>query len=239
MNIHKKVLLALIAALSIMPLMHSFLPCGDTVPGVLRVGIVPENLPWSDIDSFGNAIGFDPELVQAVAGLLGYETVQFVGFADAFDAQAALTAGTINIYANSGQLLSIPPVNFIGIVTDISGIASGSLNGWIFNTACCRLARQVELAINQLVANGRYAQILQILRLNNLTNGLNLGLPTSATGVLQEPFPFASSEAGTIPTTCITAGPVSLPELNCISAFLQNGCSISTTFTGATGLTPA
>lgn len=217
-----------------MPSINSFLPCGNTIPGVLRVGILPQNLPWSDIDVFGNAIGFDPLLAQEVAKILGYQTVQFTGFPDDASALAALSVGTIDIYANSALSLAVPPTTTIGVVTDISGIAFNIANGWRLNLGCCALARQIELAINQIVVNGQYAQILQILRLNNLLNGAIVGVP-QANGVLVEPFPFASSEIGTIPTTCLSAGPISLPQLNCISAFLQNGCVISTTFTGATG----
>ena len=122
-----------------------------------------------------------------------------------------------------------------GVITDISQIyATNTARGWELSLGCCGLARRIELALNEIVNNGRYAQILQLLRLNNLTNGELLGVP-SPSGVLFEPIPFASSEAGTIPTTCISAGPVSLPQTNCISAFLQAGCAISTTFTGVTG----
>lgn len=233
-NIHKKVLLTLIASVSMMPSIKSFLPCGNTIPGVLRVGILPGNLPFSDVDSFGNAIGFDPLLAQAVAQLLGYQTVQFTGFATTAAAEAALDAGTIDIYADSSNSLPLSASPYIGVITDISQLfATNTARGWELSLGCCGLARSIELAINELVNNGRYAQILQLLRLNNLTGGETLGVP--APGVLLEPFPFASSEAGTIPTTCISAGPVSLPQLNCISAFLQNGCVISSTFTGATG----
>lgn len=236
-NIYKKLLLTIIASLSMIPSIKSFLPCGNTIPGVLRVGILPGNLPWSDIDAFGNAIGFDPLLAQAVAKILGYETVQFIGFPDDATGLAALSVGTIDIYANSADGLTVPPATTIGVVTDISGLSLGIANGWQLNLGCCGLARQIELAINQIVANGQYAQILQLLRLNNLLNGTILGVP-QPNGVLVEPFPFASSEVGTIPTTCLTAGPISLPQLNCISAFLQNGCVVSTTFTGATGQAP-
>ena len=235
MNTHK-ILLTLIASISLMPsFVQSSIACGAAIPGVLRVGVLPGNLPWSDVDGFGDAIGFDPLLAEAIAQLLGYESIQFTGFATAGAAQAALTAGTIDVYANSAQDLTVPPTDFIGIITDISGFYdSGAINGWQLNLACCGLARSIELALNQIVDNGRYAQILQTLRLNNLTSGLLLGFP-SPSGVLLEPIPFASSEAGTIPTTCLTAGPISLPLTNCISAFLQNSCAITATFTGVTG----
>ncbi len=231
---HKKILFVLVASLTTMPLINSFLPCGNTIPGVLRVGILPGNLPFSALDAFGNAIGFDPLLAQAVAQILGYQTVQFTGFASTADAEAALNAGTIDIYADSGNSLPLALSPYIGVITDISQLfATNTARGWELSLGCCGLARNVELAINQIVNSGRYAQILQLLRLNNLTSGETLGVP--APGVLLEPFPFASSEAGTIPATCLSAGPVSLPQLNCISAFLQDSCTISTSFTGATG----
>lgn len=235
-NTHKKILLTLIASISLMPgIVKSFLPCGTTIPGVLRVGILPGNLPFSDIDAFGNAIGFDPLLAQAVAQLLGYETVQFIGFGSTAAAEAALDTGTIDIYADSSNSLPLALSPYIGVITDISQIyATNTARGWELSLGCCGLARRIELALNEIVNNGRYAEILQLLRLNNLTNGELLGVP-SPSGVLFEPIPFASSEAGTIPTTCISAGPVSLPQTNCISAFLQAGCAISTTFTGVTG----
>jgi hypothetical protein len=235
MNVNKKILLTLIAWVSLMPcVVKSFLPCGTTIPGVLRVGILPGNLPFSDIDAFGNAIGFDPLLAQAVAQLLGYETVQFIGFGSTAAAEAALDTGTIDIYADSSNSLPLALSPYIGVITDISQLyATNTARGWELSLGCCGLARRIELALNEIVNNGRYAEILQLLRLNNLTDGFTLGVP--APGVLLEPFPFASSEAGTIPTTCISAGPVSLPQTNCISAFLQAGCSISITFTGVTG----
>ena len=224
------------ASLSLMPIMKAAVSCGTAIPGVLRVGILPDNLPFSAVSS-GVAVGFDPLLVTAVAQLLGYDSVQFTGFASSSLALTALTAGTIDVYANSGRTLAIPPTTYIGVVTDISALDFGDVSGWAVTLGCCSLALSIEAAITQLVENGTYAQILQTLRLNNLTAGDLLGFPVSATGVLLQPFPFASRETGTIPSTCTVVGPISLPAKNCISAFLQLSCSgATTTFTGATGL---
>lgn len=223
------------------------LACGNSGAGVLNVGFLPGNLPYSDWSAASNsAVGFDPLLIQAAAKLLGFGTVNFIGYANQPAALSALNAGVIDVYVNSGRALSVPPTNFIGVVTDISSIAEGIVRGWAVNLGCCTLALQLEAAVTKLVENGTYADILQTLRLNGLTGGELLGLPNfslfvtsptglGATGVLLEPFDFASSEVGTIPSACSVAGPVSLPQTNCISAFLQSNCSGITTFTGATG----
>lgn len=237
-NIHKKILFIVLTSLSSLSILQAAIPCGNAIPGVLRVGILPGNLPYSDVNTAGNAIGFDSLLAQAVAQVLGYSSVQFTGFGSSSAAQAALTAGTIDVYANSATNIT-PPSAFIGVVTDISdlGISSTVVYGWQLNPACCALARRIELAVNQIVGNGQYAQILQTLRLNGQTGGLTLGVPSP--GFLLQPFPFASSEVGTIPATCLSTGPVSLPATNCISAFLAAGCTITTTTTGVTGVIPS
>lgn len=248
MNIHKKIFLGLAALMLVSPFAKAALvPCGNSGSGVLNVGFLPGNLPFSGWDSVTNsAVGFDPLLVTAVAELLGYDTVNFIGYASNPAALAALNAGTIDVYVNSGRALSVPPTTFIGVVTDISSIAEGIVRGWAVNLSCCILALQFEAAITQLVANGTYAEILQTLRLNNLTGGDLLGFPDysafvtsptglGATGVLLEPFAFAGSEVGTIPSACSTVGPISLPQTNCISAYLQSTCTPTNTFTGATG----
>lgn len=243
MNMHKKLFMGI--ALLLSPFVSSaFLPCGTSVPGVLNVGFLPDSLPWSDWDPITNsAIGFDPLLITAAAKLIGYDTVNFTGYGSAPDALAALSAGQIDVFAYSVTALdATAPIGFIGVVTDISALAVGVVNGWQLNLGCCELALQLEAAVTHLVENGTYAKILQLVRLNGWTNGQTLGIPTSASGVLQEPFEFASSEVGTIPTDCAQFGPnfaVDLPATNCISAYLQANCTPSTTFTGATGLTPA
>lgn len=219
-------------------------PCGTATGSaglVLNVGILPGNLPYSDIVA-GQPVGFDVLLVIRVAKLLGYDTVNFIGYASGAVAEAALIAGDIDIYANSAEFPEIPPTNFIGIVTDISELyRANEVNGWILNTTCCDLAEQIQAAINQVVASGGYAQILQQLRLANQTAGMVLGQPYTGNQpvpVLFQPFPFASDEIGTIPAICSPTGPnfvVNLPRTNCISAFLQSNCLLTITFTGATG----
>lgn len=214
-------------------------PCGSSGAGVLNVGILPVNLPYGDVSS-GNAIGFDPLLAEAVAKLLGFDTVNFIGYASPGFALAALAGGEIDIYANSATpLVTTYPYSTIGVVTDISNVvASGGIpNGWQVNLGCCALALSLEAAITQIVANGTYAQILQEVRLNGWSNGRVLGISTTNNifGALQEPEPFDSSEIGTIPAPCLAAGPISLPQTNCISAFLQANCTPTTSFTGATG----
>ncbi len=216
-------------------IIHAAVPCGTSGSGVLNVGFLPGNLPYSDYDSITNsAIGFDPLLITAVAKLLGYDTVNFIGYGSNALGEAALSSGAIDVYANSALVLAHPPTTFIGLVTDISDITAGVVKGWLVNLGCCTLALKIEAAISQLVQNGAYAQILQYLRLNGLTGGDTLGLPLSAAGVLQEPFPFVSSEVGTIPSACSAAAPVSLPTTNCIGAYLQSICTPGTSFTGAT-----
>lgn len=247
MNIHKKLFVGI--ALLLSPLLsNASVPCGTSAPGVLNVGILPDNLPWSDWDSVTDmAIGFDPLLITQAAKLLGYDTVNFIGFGSVVAGITALNAGEIDVFADSSLILpASAPYSTIGVVTDISDLSlpGGEPLGWKFNLACCHLALLLEAAVTQLVENGTYARILQDLRLNDLTNGLVLGIPrvVSPSGILQEPFDFASSELGTIPATCNASGSlsvgVSLPQTNCISAYLQTVCTPSTPFTGATGIIP-
>jgi hypothetical protein len=237
-NIYKNIIVILGLICALCPLAQASLPCGTSSAGVLNVGILPGNLPYSNVVD-GVAVGFDPLLVTQVAKLLGYSTINFIGYGNTFLAEGALNAGFIDIYANSATILSVPPTAFIGIVTDISGLASPVAKGWLLGPTCCALAEQIDAAITQIVTTGAYAQILQSLRLNGQTGGLTLGVPSP--GVLLEPFPFASSEIGTIPSFCAPPGPnftVTLPQTNCIAAYLQANCAPTTTFTGATGQTP-
>lgn len=240
MNIHNKIFFGIALVLS--PLVAgAFLPCGTTAPGVLNVGFLPQNLPYSDWDvNTNSAVGFDPLLIVAAAKLIGYETVNFIGYGTDGDGLDALAAGEIDVYANSELSLSTSaPYATIGVVTDISNLSvTDEPTGWQLNLGCCELALQLEAAVTHLVENGTYAKILQLVRLDGLTGGDTLGIPAAQDGVLQEPFEFASSEIGTIPTTCAQFGPnfaVDLPVTNCISAYLQANCTPSTTFTGATG----
>lgn len=240
MNIHKKLLLGI--ALLLSPFIaNAFLPCGTSAPGVLNVGIIPQSLPFSDWDAITNsAIGFDPLLITAAAKLIGYDTINFTGYGNDLDALADLAAGVIDVFAFSDESLdTTPPYATIGVVTDISALSlTNQPNGWQLNLGCCELALQLEAAVTRLVENGTYAKILQLVRLNGWTGGDVLGIPADQGGVLQEPFEFASSEIGTIPTECATFGPnfeVDLPQTNCISAYLQANCTPTTTFTGATG----
>lgn len=218
---------------------YAAVTCGASAAGVLNVGILPVNLPYSAVQS-GVAVGFDPLLIEAAATLLGYNKVNFIGYSTAGAAIAALNSGAIDVYANSRTPLAThSPYSTIGVVTDISNeLASGGIpNGWLVNITCCRLALLLEAAVTQLVENGTYARILQEVRFAGLADGRTLGISTlnNPTGALQEPDPFASSEVGTIPSACLASGPVGLPPTNCISAFLQANCLPPTTFTGATG----
>lgn len=240
---HKKLLVGI--ALLLSPFISSaFLPCGTSAPGVLNVGFLPDSLPYSDWDPITNsAVGFDPLLIVAAAKLIGYETINFIGYGTEPDALTDLAAGVIDVFAYSGaDLVTSPPYATIGVVTDISALSvTDEPNGWQLNLGCCELALQLEAAVTHLVENGTYAKLLQLVRLNGLTGGAVLGIPAAQGGVLQEPFEFASSEIGTIPTDCAQFGPnfaVDLPATNCISAYLQANCTPITTFTGATGLIP-
>lgn len=230
-NTYKKIIVSLLL-IGCAQTLDAAVSCGASAPGVLNVGILPDNLPYSDIVA-GDAVGFDPLLAVAVAKLLGYDTVNFIGYGDTTLALTALLDGDIDVYANSGLLLPVSP--FIGVVTDISAINLGEAYGWALNPNCCTLAELLDAAITKVVNTGIYAQILQELRADGLTDGYVLGYPyLYASGILEEPFPYASAELGTIPYVC--DGPVGLPRYNCIAAYLQSVCSPVTTFTGATGL---
>ncbi len=239
MNTYKKILLSLWLIGALCPLAQASIPCGTSSAGVLNVGILPGNLPYSDVVS-GQAVGFDPLLAIQIAKLLGYNTVNFIGFGSEANALAALIAGTIDIYANSANFLNTPPTDFIGVITDISELyQANEVNGWLLNANCCILAEQIQMALNQIIASGGYAQILQQLRLEGQTGGMILGQPytgNTPVPVLFQPFSFASDEIGTIPSICTLIN--SLPATNCIGAYLQANCVQSTTFTGATGQLP-
>lgn len=234
---HKKLFLG--AAVLLSPLLaDAFLPCGTTAPGVLNVGILPDNLPFSDLDSVTNsAIGFDPLFITAVAKLLGYETINFIGYGSNADGLDALASGEIDVYANSNLLLTTTaPFNTIGVVTDITDLIDGEAFGWQLNPGCCGLALALDAAVTYAVENGTYGNVLQQLRADGLTNGATLGVPLN---LLLAPFPFASTEIGTIPPICGPADPAALPATNCISAYLQAHCAPANTFTGATAQIPS
>ena len=116
-----------------------------------------------------------------VAKLLGYSSVNFIGYGNSSLALAALTSGAIDIYANSNLTLAVPPTSSIGIVTDISrlNLSSGPIaRGWVVNASCCALAEQIDAAITQLVDTGVYAQLLQAVRLAGQTSGSRWVFPT-------------------------------------------------------------
>ncbi len=238
MNTRKIVLMGIAFMGLLSPfIVDASIPCGTTDSStVLNVGILPGNLPWSAFTGAGVPEGFDVLLIKVVAELLGYSTVNFISYANAGAAEAALAAGTIDIYANSGVNFSaIPPSPYIGVITDVSGLNSGAVRGWLLAGTCCDLALALEVSINAVTDSGEYAYILQTLRLDGLTGGLLLGRPASATGVLLDPFVFASSEVGTIPLACATGPIAQLPATNCISNYLQASCSV-TVVTGVTGI---
>lgn len=239
-NMHNKLFIGI--ALLLSPFFaNASVPCGTSAPGVLNVGFLPQNLPYSDWNETTNsAVGFDPLLISAAAKLIGYDTVNFIGYGTNADGLTDLATGIIDVYVNSEELLNTAaPYTTIGVVTDISSLSStGEPNGWQLNLSCCELALQLETAVTYLVENGTYAKILQLVRLDDLTDGQVLGIPADQDGVLQSPFEFASSEIGTIPTDCAQSGPdfaVELPATNCMSAYLQANCTPAATFTGATG----
>ena len=233
---------------AIFPLAHASVPCGTSSAGVLNVGLLPGivGAPYYSTITAGVATGFDPALAIQVAKLLGYSTVNFIGYPNIAAAVSALNAGTIDIIAASNEAISSLQAGYLGIVTDLSRLFSNGLAyGWILSDTCCALAESIDAAITQLVDTGVYAQILQSVRLEGLVPaGVSLGYPNNTgivppvTGRLLEPFPFASNELGTIPAACAPVGPnflVTLPQTNCIGAYLQANCAPPTTFTGATG----
>ena len=231
---------------AISPLAHASVPCGTSSAGVLNVGLLPgiPGSPYYSTITAGVATGFDPALSIQVAKLLGYSTVNFIGYSSFAAGLTALASGAIDILAASNEQLAFLPSGTLGIVTDIARLyVDGDPFGWLLNDTCCALAESIDAAITQLVDTGVYAQILQSVRLAGLVPaGTFLGYPETVaatyTGRLLEPFPFASSELGTIPAACAPAGPnflVTLPQTNCIGAYLQANCIPTTTFTGATG----
>jgi ABC-type amino acid transport substrate-binding protein len=250
-NTHK-IIVSLVLCLMSLRLIDAAVPCG-TASGsagfVLNVGLLPgiPGAPYYSTISGGVATGFDPALATQVGKLLGYNKINFIGYPSVPAGLAALNAGAIDILAASNLNISALPLGFLGIVTDIARLDSnGQAFGWLLKNSCCVLAENIDAAITRLVITGVYAQILQAVRLAGLVPpGISLGYPVSDAGGiigrLEQPFPFASNELGTIPAICSPSGAnlvVSLPATNCISAFLQSNCTPTTTFNGATGQAP-
>lgn len=221
--------------------------CGSD--GLLNVGILLENLPYSAYDPFTNApFGFDVDLICALARSLGYN-INFEFFTSNLAGQLALLAGDIDIYANSAIDLNDTFLSsFNGLVTDMSHITStgdaqsasaSPLRGYFFNAACCPLIRLFESALTNLVENGTYANLVQKQRQDPRQAGFLTGLgqfsftPTGP-NKLVEPLEFHSTLAGTISTGCTGPRP-SLPVSTCLSQFVINNTPCSFTFTGATG----
>jgi|GEM_PF-2294373 len=208
----------------------------------LNVGILDDNLPYSAIIG-DTAAGFDPLLITLIAKRLGYGIVNFIVCASPSDALSNVLLGIIDVYANSGNAVTLfdPSASINGIVTDISKIYSTlSPNGYVVYIACCDLALKIEQAINEIVANGQYAQLLQAVRLADHTEGFILGMPTSSSvsGILLEPGPFFSSEFGSIGASgCAPSGPSYqepvLASLSPISAYLL--ANFTPTITGPSG----
>jgi ABC-type amino acid transport substrate-binding protein len=243
-NIFKHILCA-VTLFALVRIEAASVTCAAAPIITLNVGILNGNLPYSNVAVVGGistAEGFDPLLVSQIAKRLGYTTVNFIVYANTALAEIALDNGSIDVYANSGNSINptlLTAINFNGVVTDISKIfSSPNANGYEFATTCCNLALKFEQAINELVANGVYAQLLQAVRLAGHASGTLLGMPASSgvTGVLLEPFPFFSSEFGTInPSGCSATGPsyqISvLPTLSPISAYVL--ANFTPTITGA------
>jgi len=241
-NVYKHIV-CVAALFALMPA-HGAISCAAATT-TLRVGILDDNLPYSSVVN-GIAIGFDPLLVTEIAKYLGYSTVEFIIYPNILDATAAVQGGQIDVFAFSDTALTPSNVmasDVFGIITDISQIYTNDFaGGYLISNQCCTLALGFEQAINTLVANGVYAQLLQAVRLAGHTEGLLLGLPRSSgvAGTLLEPIPFFSSEFGTITASgCSASGPSYqqpvLPTLSPISAYLLN--NFTPTITGPSGIT--
>ena len=102
MNTHKKIMLSLALCGLVSHIIYgAAVPCGSSGAGVLNVGFLPDNLPYSGWNSVTNsAEGFDPLLITAAAKLLGYGTVNFIGYGSSGSALSALSAGVIDVYVN-------------------------------------------------------------------------------------------------------------------------------------------
>lgn len=230
MNTYKKLMLVL--GLLVLVPAYGALPCGNSSPTTLNVGLRPgANLPYLNITAGGIAQGFDPLLITEIAKLLGYTTVRFFTYNSSTGAQTALAAGTIDVFADSTQPINSAIGGYNGVITDMSQVFSTpSANGYFFEGACCALALQFDQAITELVQNGTYANILQQVRAAGHTNGKVLGSPsnfTGASGILLEPSPYFSSEFGTIIENCVGYGPtasinIELPPLSPLAAYLNS-----------------
>ncbi len=232
-------------------------PCG--VSGTLNVGILSgaANLPYSDYDTTLHVpFGFDVDLVAAIAKVLGYN-VNFIFVASQAAAETDLTAGTLDVYANSATELDTGTLGSYGaVVTDISQITNDATDpiyrGYLFSQQCCALMYQFEAALNQLIGNGTYADLLQKQREDPRQSFKGdygqFNTTINPFGILVSPLIFNSSMAGTITqgtaatvtgsTGCRTQR-VGLPVSNCVSQFVIFNTPNCYTFTGsATGVGP-
>lgn len=248
-NLFKKMVLLTFFVSGIQWNLNGAVPCGST--GILNVGILSANQPYSDFDPVLNQpFGFDVDLICAIARLLGYQ-INFVFVASLADAQGALAAGTIDVYANSATpVTALVPLNG-AVITDISQTtnpaAVDQYRGYIFEPICCSLMNQFDAAITALVENGTYADILQKQRQDpRIISTAGLGYyatPLFPIGILVEPREFNSSMAGTIPqiiglptgATGCRAARAGLPATTCLSEFVIANSSCTFTFTGPTG----
>ena len=61
---------------------YAAVPCGNSGAGVLNVGFLPV-ICHVVVGILSMRIGFDPFLIQAVAKMLGYDPVNFIGYGNA------------------------------------------------------------------------------------------------------------------------------------------------------------
>lgn len=229
--------------------------CGGS--GVLNVGIIESNEPYSGFDaSTGEPFGFDVDLVLAIARLVGYK-VNFVLFPAMPAALNALATNQIDLIANSFTFLDpLTLADFGAVVTDISGVTNEVVGlaiyrGYLFNRTCCRLMYQFEAAINTLVTNGTYADLLQLQRQDPrqqvAISTFDLGYFSNSTtpnGILVAPLSSNSSMAGTIPSNPTgasgcrgqRAGAGLLPA-SCMAQFALTQAPVCFGFTAAVGST--
>ncbi len=220
---------------------------------ILNVAILDGNLPYSEYDPvLEQPFGFDVDFILAIAQRLGY-SVNFV-FVTSQPTAGDLDAGLYDLYADSGTNLDLVTLTLYGaVVTDISQItniaAPAEYRGYLFSEQCCAFMYLFQAAINELIANGTYANVVQKQRQDPRQIGHTFGLGhfysnIFSDGALVEPLPFNSALGGTIPqiignptgvTGCRADALVSLPILpnNCYIQAAQT-LPICYTFTGTT-----
>lgn len=198
--------------------------CGGTLPGTLLVGMdltpTGTGAPFESVNSSGNVVGFDSELICDVAAYLGYSGVKVLSIANANFA-TAIANGTVAVIISGGagiSTITLPTQSFISYVKYNDVVLNQAASGLaiIVNAGCCQLYANIASVIATLASNGTLAALRT-----------KYNVPVNSYTPL----------SGLVPTAC-TSTAVALPQRNEITNFiLTNFCLGPCTITAPTTVT--